>query len=592
MTIRSFCTRLTARGAAACAVLTVAACSGGPAAPKPTEVPGTVVLTVSVAGATADGRVTSSPAGIDCSLTNSTPGGTCTASFRRNSAVTLTATAGAGSNFGVWSGGCSGSNSSCVVTLSSAASAGAAFTPIPVAVTTTTLAGGTAGAAYTATLAATGGNGTFAWSVTSGALPAGLTLNSSTGAITGTPTAAGTSNFSVTATSLGRPAVQALSIAVTAVVSGIEFNVLSVGATSSCATANTVGAPVYCWGSNASGELGIGSADITGRAQPTLVSLPTGVAFRRVSVGDAHACALSTTGALYCWGKNTSGQVGIGTISSSVPTPALIASGTAFTEISAGGTITCAVVETSREGRCWGNNDQGQLGDGTVTLRSTPTTITGGHGWLFVIAGSTHACGVQFVSVNDVGGRVRCWGRGSEGQLGDGVPRAIVTTPTVVDSTMLYLRVSPGINANHTCAVDAAGALKCWGSNAVGQLGDGTTTNRSTPVRIAVSRQFTSVSASKDHGCAVDIGGLMVCWGENVAGVLGDGTTTSRLLPTPVVQGTSTFRFISTGSQHSCALGGTSVSRVQCWGTNVQGQLGTGSTSPGNSTIPVAVFAP
>jgi hypothetical protein len=203
--------------AAATSNFTVRATSGGEQADRALSItvapPAGNTLTLAILGAGANGAVTSAPAGISCTLTAGTAGGDCSETYAAGAAVTLTATPGAGSTFSGWSGACTGTGL-CQVTMNQATTVNATFQPIPVNITTATLPAGTVNAPYSQTLAATGGTGTFTWSLASGTLPAGLALNTTTGAITGTPTTAATSNFTVQAASGGQSAQRALSIVV------------------------------------------------------------------------------------------------------------------------------------------------------------------------------------------------------------------------------------------------------------------------------------------------------------------------------------------------------------------------------------------
>ena len=193
-----------------------------------------------------------------------------------------------------------------------------------------------------------------------------------------------------------------------------------------------------------------------------------------------------------------------------------------------------------------------------------------------VEAGNSHSCAV-------VDGGVKCWGTNSDGKLGDGTTTNSSTPVVAIAAGSGVTAVSAG--GPHSCAV-VDGGVKCWGYNYNGQLGDGTTTNSSTPVvAIAADSGVTAVSAGGSHSCAVVAGGVK-CWGYNYNGQLGDGTTTNSSTPVVAIAAGSGVTAVSAGSSHSCAVvdGG-----VKCWGTNSDGKLGDGTTT--ERTTPVVAIA-
>ena len=234
--------------------------------------------------------------------------------------------------------------------------------------------------------------------------------------------------------------------------------------------------------------------------------------------------------------------------------------------------------------KCWGDNSGGQLGDGTKTNRTTPVdVVTLTSGVADVAAGTAHTCALT------TAGGVKCWGRNEAGQLGDGTTTNRLTP---VDVSGLSSGVAAlSADAFHTCALTTAGGLKCWGSNNRGQLGDGTTTNRSTPVDVVgLSSGAAAVSAGGVHTCALTTAGGGKCWGGNEFGQLGDETTTNRTTPVGVVGLASGVAAVSAGSSHTCAL--TTAGGVKCWGSSLVGQLGDGSAGFRTAPVDVVGFAP
>ena len=334
----------------------------------------------------------------------------------------------------------------------------------------------------------------------------------------------------------------------------------------------TTAGGIKCWGRNTSGELGDGS--ITLRAAPgatpvDVTGLSSGMA--AVSAGGAHTCAVTTAGGLKCWGSNNNGQLGDGTtIDRNTPVEVTgLSSGVAA--VSAGGAHTCAVT-TAGGVKCWGVNVDGQLGDGTTTARATPGDVTGlTSGVAAVSAGFNHTC------VLTTAGGVKCWGHNGYGGLGD----ATFTERTrPVDVTGLrggVAAVSAGGRGNHTCAVTTAGGLKCWGGNHPGQLGDGTTIDRNTPVDVTgLSSGVAAVSAGSFRTCAVTTAGGLKCWGFGIA------TT-----PVDIVGLTSGVAAVSTRN-HTCAV--TTAGGVNCWGSNNDGELGDGTLTHRSTPTDVIGF--
>ena len=258
-------------------------------------------------------------------------------------------------------------------------------------------------------------------------------------------------------------------------------------------------------------------------------------------------------------------------------TPALATASTplSFLSVSAGGFHTCGIAVDNRA-YCWGNNDDGQLGDGTTTDRSRPVAVARGLQFVQVSASESHTCGVT------TGSLVYCWGKGADGRLGTGFIGNRLK-PAPVSGARHFRQVNAG--GAYSCAVTPENRAYCWGDNTWGQLGDGTTTDRLTPVPVAGGLSFRRVIAGSAHTCGVTTGNKGFCWGNNYpGGQLGDGTTTQRLKPVAVAGGLS-FRYVLAGGVHSCGL--TTADQAYCWGFNEVGQLGDGTTT--RRLTPVAV---
>jgi alpha-tubulin suppressor-like RCC1 family protein len=291
----------------------------------------------------------------------------------------------------------------------------------------------------------------------------------------------------------------------------------------SCAVGTN--ALVYCWGANFKGQLGDGTK--TTRLRPTAVAGTR--RFKMVRAGGDHTCALNFSNVVFCWGENEGGAVGDGTTTDRL-TPTRVTGGRLFTQVTSGYYHSCAV-GTNALVYCWGANFKGQLGDGSTTDRLTPKEIRGGRSFYQVRAGATTTCGV---TTSDT---AYCWGADRYGQVGDGRSgyAARRVTPTAVLGGLLFSSVVPG--GVHTCGVTTQHRAYCWGDNAFGELGDGTTTTRLTPVAVVggLNFKYGGVSTGYFHTCGVTTGGQAYCWGANDGGELGDGTKTNRSRPVAVV---------------------------------------------------------
>ena len=265
--------------------------------------------------------------------------------------------------------------------------------------------------------------------------------------------------------------------------------------------------------------------------------------------------------------------------------------------ITAGYEHTCAVLSGGTV-QCWGNNSYGKLGDGTTTDSNVPVSVTGLTGVTAIAAGGTHTCALLS------GGTVQCWGGNDYGQLGNGTntgpetcnhpsldPSACSTTPVPVTGLSDVTAISAG--DGHTCALLTGGMVQCWGWNYHGELGNGTTNTSgchcsNVPVTVTGLSGVTSISAA-DHTCALLTAGTVQCWGYNFSGGLGNSQLAARINTdsnVPVsVTGLTGVTAISAGIYYTCAL--LSGGKVQCWGGNVYGQLGNGTTN--NSYVPVSV---
>jgi len=340
-----------------------------------------------------------------------------------------------------------------------------------------------------------------------------------------------------------------------------------------CALDN--GRGVQCWGYNAEGQVGAGST--TNYFAPTrVVGLSRDV--EDIAAGDYHTCAVTGTGAAKCWGYNSEGQLGDGTTTRRLTPAAVSGLSSGVKAVTAGAYHTCAL-KTNGTVVCWGLNNQGQLGDGTTTSRMTPVPVYGLAGKVAAIsAGYFHTCALL------ENGAARCWGWNTGGQLGN---NSATTSHVPVPVSGLANTVATLVAGfYHTCAILKSGAVRCWGFNSNGQLGNNSTTTSYVPVPVSgLASGVTGIDLGQAHTCARTSAGAVRCWGDNASGQLGNGTLVDRHTPGAVSGLTGGVAAIATGYIHGCVLLDTGAAR--CWGYNGVGGLGDGTLT--NRLTPVGV---
>jgi len=349
----------------------------------------------------------------------------------------------------------------------------------------------------------------------------------------------------------------------TGVLSGKTIKQISVGGSHACVIASDDLA--YCWGIGTNGQLGNAASAV--QTSPVAVSRAGVLAnktIKSISTGDSFTCVVASDDKAYCWGNNTSGQLGTGsTGDSNVPvavasTGALL--GKTIKSVSASSVSACAIASDDQV-YCWGTNGSGQLGNGNTNLSYSPIAVikTGAFAGKTVkslSSGTTHVCAI---ASDDL---AYCWGGGGVGQLGAGDNSSVSVPTAVITSGALSLKTVKQISAggNESCAVASDNKAYCWGANTSGQLGIGSASNVSVPTAVSVSgaladKSIRSVAIGSNHACAVSSSNKSYCWGNNANGQGGNGTTTSSNIPvamSPVVSADPTV-----------TIGGNLVTNVQ-----------------------------
>ncbi|MCH8253894.1 MAG: hypothetical protein IID06_00940 [Gemmatimonadetes bacterium] len=299
---------------------------------------------------------------------------------------------------------------------------------------------------------------------------------------------------------------------------GFTFQFLNAGGfRTTCGV--TTGGAAYCWGDNSSGQLGNGS-NVESHIP---VPVAGGLTFQSLSVGTDHSCGVTTTSAAYCWGNGT--VLGNGFPSASSNVPVAVGGGLNFQSVDAFWNYTCGVTTTDAA-YCWGSNSNGQLGDSSNTWRYVPTAVRGGLSFQSVTTGGVHSCGLTPT------GAAYCWGGGTNGELGNGASSSSIV-PVEVTGGLSFQSLNAG--SQHTCGVTTTGVAYCWGLNPVGQLGNGSIISSNVPLLVAGGLTFQSLNAGEDHTCGVTTAGAAYCWGLNFSGQLGNGSIMSSNVPVRVV---------------------------------------------------------
>jgi len=343
-------------------------------------------------------------------------------------------------------------------------------------------------------------------------------------------------------------------------------SVLTSGLSHTCAVALDT---TYCWGSNASGQVGDGTR--SDALSPVAVTGLPGTP-SDIDCGHFHTCAI-VGGAAWCWGRGGAGELGDGMERDSDAPVAVIGIADRVTDISGGQDFTCAIA--GARAFCWGVDRAGSLGRAATGNSPVPVGVELDVDLVEVTSGQDHGCAITTDRT-----QAWCWGHNDNGALGNSSAGGTERTPVRVELPPAVTRIQEiSIGGWHTCARTDQG-LYCWGTGARGELGDGRLTASNVPVPVPafpIAGSTTSLSVNGnptflDATCVVTDASEVHCWGVNTTGRMGDGTTMDRAVPTPVMG--LTAERVATGIDHSCAVD--AAGAVSCWGAGAAGQLGNG----------------
>ena len=327
---------------------------------------------------------------------------------------------------------------------------------------------------------------------------------------------------------------------------------------------------VRCWGRNHKGQLGDGGPIVFGASSVKPAPVTGLTDTKALEAGEDQTCALLSNGSIKCWGGNESGQLGIGSVPPTASsTPLLVTELNDAETVAAGRQSTCAV-DASGDVHCWGQNYLADLqGSYQEKYKLSPWKVPGISFADAVDVGGSHAC------ARKTNNTVLCWGWDGSGQVGDGgdiEPNDFQNTPTQVSGLTNAADIFLG--DQHSCVVTPGGAAaKCWGDSEYGQLGEPIPTDRATPIVVPGLDNVKKIASGGHHTCALLTDGSVQCWGANNFGQIGTGAQSGGIVETPTsVVGVSGATDIAAGYNHTCAV--LSNGYISCWGQNAYGQLG------------------
>jgi alpha-tubulin suppressor-like RCC1 family protein len=337
---------------------------------------------------------------------------------------------------------------------------------------------------------------------------------------------------------------------------------------------------LWAWGRNNYGQLGDGTSDFF-MCKITPRSIGTNSDWSMIAAGNMHTIALKTDATLWAWGWNANSELGDGTTTSRNTPKQVIGSTSDWSVIDAGNAYSIAL-KTNGTLWTWGDNTNGQLGDGTYNTRNTPHQVFGSSSdWSMIASGMDHVIALKTSRT------LWAWGLNIWGELGDGTHTLNSNTPQqVMGSASDWSMIAAGYA--HSIALKTNRTIWVWGNNGNGQLGlgdSGEATIRTTPTQIGNDSNWSMIAAGNMHTIALKTDATLWVWGLNDYGQLGDGTTTNRTIPQQVIGSDSDWSVIDAGYAHSVVL--KTNGTLWAWGANWSGQLGLGDSF--NRNVPTMV---
>lgn len=343
-----------------------------------------------------------------------------------------------------------------------------------------------------------------------------------------------------------------------------QAQTLSAGGAHTCAV--SAQGELLCWGSNEFGQLGNGNL----LESPVPVSVEGLIgSVVSVSTGASHTCAVMEYGAVFCWGLNSHGQLGDGSLELRPWPVQVVGLPEAVVQVSAGYTHTCALTQRGSV-LCWGDAESVQSASTSAYSLSIPLPVVGlPSAVVSISAGLESTCALTVV------GNVFCWGENTFGQLGNRMAHHFAAAPSLVSGLRGQV-VAISHHAYHSCATLSSGEAQCWGHNAFGQLGNASYRDEHRPVTVSSTETFLAVHTGRSQSCGITAGGTVSCWGDNGSGQLGDGSRITRPVGRVVHRLEGDVAHLTVGDFHACAL--SSQGDISCWGWNGNGQVGDGTT--------------